>query len=558
MKNGKHQRCAIYTRKSTLEGLEQEFNSLDAQRVSCEAYIQSQTHEGWNLLPERYDDGGFSGASMERPAVKALVSDIEKGRIDIVVVYKVDRLTRSLIDFARLVELFDARQVSFVSVTQAFNTTSSMGRLTLNVLLSFAQFEREVTAERIRDKIRASKEKGMWMGGRPPLGYDIKDRSLIINADEAKQVNHIFERYLALGSVLKLMQDLKLQQIHSKCWVTQAGQKTGGNPFTRGALYILLQNPIYIGKIRHKELIHEGLHDGIVQQTLWDKVRGQLKSNRIERVNSTNARSPSLLSGLLEDADGASFKPSHCNKQGKRYRYYVGNNSSLPAHEIEKLVISELTAFLENQSSLSKLLQNNTASDITAMLAKASLLASRLKTNPDKAALKELMVKIVITPNQIDTHVNLNGLWRIICQSENHEADFDANDEVHVITCSVHLKRCGHGKKLILDSGKGRNLTVPRNNEPIKADPVLLRIIAQAHIWVEDLRAGQSYKAIAIQNNIDQRHVARTIRLAFLAPDIITAIFQGREPQNLTAERLLRLTDFPVDWQEQQKLLGFV
>ncbi len=272
MNNSRHRRCAIYTRKSTSEGLEQDFNSLDAQRASCEAYIQSQTQENWTLISTQYDDGGFSGGSMDRPALKSLIGDIEKGRIDIVVVYKVDRLTRSLTDFARLVELFDAKQVSFVSVTQAFNTTTSMGRLTLNVLLSFAQFEREVTAERIRDKFRASKEKGMWMGGRPPLGYDIKDRHLIINDKEVDQVTHIFEQYLALRSVLKLMQELNQQNIHSKYWITQAGKETGGNPFTRGALYSLLQNPIYIGKIRHKELIHEGQHDGIIPQALWQEV----------------------------------------------------------------------------------------------------------------------------------------------------------------------------------------------------------------------------------------------------------------------------------------------
>lgn len=272
----KQRRCAIYTRKSTNEGLEQDFNSLDAQRASCAAYVQSQSLEGWQVIEQPYDDGGFSGGSMERPALNQLIADIERGHVDIVVVYKVDRLTRSLTDFAKLVDVFDKRAVSFISVTQSFNTTTSMGRLTLNVLLSFAQFEREVTAERIRDKFKASKEKGMWMGGRPPLGYDVRNRKLVNNDDEAETVREIFEQYVRIGSVSGLQKHLEKRNIRSNFWTTQKGVETGGKPFGRGALYTLLQNPIYIGRIRHKEQTFVGQHIGIICLALWEKAQCHL------------------------------------------------------------------------------------------------------------------------------------------------------------------------------------------------------------------------------------------------------------------------------------------
>src|SRR5689334_15518560 len=294
-------RCAIYTRKSSEEGLEQEFNSLAAQREACEAYIRSQQHEGWVLVRTRYDDGGFSGGNLERPAAQRLLTDIRAGRIDIVVVYKVDRLTRSLADFARLVELFDASGVSFVSVTQQFNTTSSMGRLTLNVLLSFAQFEREVTGERIRDKIAASKKKGMWMGGNPPLGYDARDRKLLVNEAEAETVRHIFRRYLELGSVRLLKEELEAQGILSKARLSALGRTWGGNRFARGALYLMLQNRIYLGEVVHKKQHYPGEHASIVDRDLWERVQARLAANSVEREGGGRATSPSLLAGLLFD-----------------------------------------------------------------------------------------------------------------------------------------------------------------------------------------------------------------------------------------------------------------
>ncbi len=316
-------RCAIYTRKSSEEGLEQSFNSLHAQREACQAYILSQRQEGWRAVETHYDDGGYSGGSLERPALKCLLADIEAKKVDTVVVYKVDRLTRSLADFAKIVEAFDERGVSFVSVTQQFNTTSSMGRLTLNVLLSFAQFEREVTGERIRDKIAASKRKGMWMGGRIPMGYDLLDRRLLVNQEEAERVIDIYKLYLKLGCVAKLKARLDQQEIKSKIRVSRTGKTSGGASYSRGALYELLQNRLYLGEIPHKEQSYPGEHAAIVERTLWDEVQAKLKANVHARRNGTNASAPSLLRGLLYDAEGNRYTPSHAVKNGKRYRYYI-------------------------------------------------------------------------------------------------------------------------------------------------------------------------------------------------------------------------------------------
>ncbi len=316
-------RCAIYTRKSSEEGLEQDFNSLDAQREACEAYIKSQKHEGWVVVETFYDDGGVSGATLERLALRRLLADIEARKVDAVVTYKVDRLTHSLADFAKIVEVFDSHRVSFVSVTQQFNTTTSMGRLTLNVLLSFAQFEREVTGERIRDKIAASKRKGMWMGGYPPLGYDCEDRKLVVNQSEAETVRQIFQRYAELGSVLALKDALDAENTVGKVRVSQAGRRSGGQPMARGALHRMLQNRIYRGEIVHKTNSYPGQHAAIVEQHLWDPVQARLAENRVERRTGGGAKNPSLLVGLLHDDKGAAMTPSHAVKNGKRYRYYI-------------------------------------------------------------------------------------------------------------------------------------------------------------------------------------------------------------------------------------------
>src|SRR5438094_2688082 len=359
-------RCAIYTRKSSEEGLEQEFNSLQAQREACEAFITSQRHEGWVCLTKSYDDGGFSGATIDRPALQQLLADVTAGRIDIVVVYKIDRLTRSLADFAKIVEILDARGASFVSVTQQFNTTTSMGRLTLNVLLSFAQFEREVIGERIRDKIAASKRKGMWMGGVPPLGYRVQERKLVILDGEAEIVRAIFRRYTELGSVRLLKAELEAQGRKSKSWMSASGRVIASKPFSRGALYLILRNRTYRGEIVHKGQSHPGEHPPIVDQPLWDAVQAQVAGNAAQRNEGGKTRQPSLLAGMLFDRDGNRMTPSHAVKKGTRYRYYVSGslitkdrteNSGglrIPAAEIEQLVSDRVHRWLLDPGSIYK------------------------------------------------------------------------------------------------------------------------------------------------------------------------------------------------------------
>jgi site-specific DNA recombinase len=385
-------RCAIYTRKSSEEGLEQSFNSLDAQRESSEAFILSQRQEGWRVVPTRYDDGGYSGGTMERPGLKRLLEDVEAKKVNVIVVYKVDRLTRSLSDFAKIVEALDARGVSFVSVTQQFNTTSSMGRLTLNILLSFAQFEREVTGERIRDKIAASKKKGMWMGGLVPLGYDLEGRRLVPNAKEPELLCKIFSLYLKVGCVSKLAVQLNRDKIRSKVCITRTGAHLGGVPFARGALYALLRNRLYIGEIRHRDKWYAGEHKGIVPRDLWDKVQAQLNSNLQTRHKRAREQASSLLTGLVEDAAGNRFTPSFTIKRGRRYRYYVSQlaiknladdhngPTRVPAHELESRVTQKLLALLKSDAEVfDRLGAENDGPAISSSLAVAAKkLAARL------------------------------------------------------------------------------------------------------------------------------------------------------------------------------------
>ena len=401
-------RCAIYTRKSTEEGLEQAFNSLDAQREACEAYILSQKHEGWTTLPRAYDDGGFSGGSMDRPGLRQLLADVEAGAIDVVVVYKVDRLTRALADFARIVAIFDAAGVSFVSVTQAFNTTTSMGRLTLNVLLSFAQFEREVTAERVRDKIAASKAKGMWMGGVVPIGYRAEGRSLQPVPEEAALVQQIFTRYLALGSMLRLKAELDAAGIRTPERLHRNGLRSGGAAFSRGRLYNLLANPLFIGRIRHRGQVHPGQHPAIVDEALWQAVQERLAANRQNRSGRRTAERPSPLAGRLFDPDGRKMRPSHARKKGRRYRYYVSadlvegsiatgaSGWRIPAQEIEAAVASAVAARLREPDFLSEVLHfSQSAPEASArLIGRIAELADRLDA-PASAAGRDAMRMLI-------------------------------------------------------------------------------------------------------------------------------------------------------------------
>src|SRR5438132_6607970 len=463
-------RCAIYTRKSSEEGLEQEFNSLQAQSEACEAYIRSQRHEGWISARTRYDDGGFSGGNMERPALQRLLADIRESRIDIIVVYKVDRLTRSLADFARLVEIFDAQGVSFVSVTQQFNTTSSMGRLTLNVLLSFAQFEREVTGERIRDKIAASKKKGMWMGGIVPLGYDASERTLVVNAAEGETVRCIFALYRELGCVRRVKEEADRLGLSTKRSTTAGGIERGGRPFSRGHIYNLLSNPIYIGEIAHKGQLYPGQHPALIDADTWTAVRDQLATNATNHRRKANATEPSLLAGVLFDARGERLTPSHAVKKGRRYRYYVagaliaeaGTDRAqgwrLPAQEIEDAVIRVLADALTSPALL--LERFGTAgipSDQTRkMLDRATRLAAALNRSPverDKVV-RDLIEKVVIEENTIRIKVRRGRVFDGAVLPPSSENPSDGPIE---LTAPVAFKRRGVELRLVLPGAAIQN-----------------------------------------------------------------------------------------------------
>ena len=416
-------RCAIYTRKSSDEGLEQEFNSLDAQREACEAYIVSQRHAGWIALPEMYDDGGLSGGTMERPALKRLLEDIKAGKVQIVVVYKVDRLTRSLADFAKIVDILDAHNASFVSVTQQFNTTTSMGRLTLNMLLSFAQFEREIAGERIRDKIAASKRKGMWMGGNVPLGYDVKDRKLIVNEPEASTVRLIFRRYAELGSVSLLRAELDPLGIVSKRREGAGGRLAGGKHFSRGALYLMLQNRLYRGDIVHQGEAYPGQHEAILDPELWQIVQDKLAANRQERVLAVGAEAPSLLAGLIVDAEGKPMTPTHAKKRAKRYRYYVSaslldrdhpqaqKGMRIPAGDIEGLVLDRLRVFFSSRTDIGDALAplDLDAHALDAALRNAVKLCERWLAMPTvelKSLVQEIVERVTVAADRIEIQLS--------------------------------------------------------------------------------------------------------------------------------------------------------
>src|SRR3954454_25402707 len=417
--NRQELRCAIYTRKSSEEGLEQDFNSLHAQREACQAYIKSQKHEGWRLLSTHYDDGGHSGGTMERPALRRLLADIAANRIDTVVVYKVDRLTRSLADFAKIVEVFDANKVSFVSVTQAFNTTTSMGRLTLNVLLSFAQFEREVTGERIRDKIAASKKKGLWMGGFVPSGYRAKDRTLVVDPKEAGIIRMIFRRYLELGTVSKLETELAEGEQRTRAFVANGnGNVWGDRPYSSGHLYSLLSNPIYAGKIRHKDKLYNGQHEAIIDRKTFAAVQAQLAANNRNNRIQSRAKEPNVLAWLLAGPKGNRFTSSHTVKNGKRYRYYVGVRTEqgeakpwrLPAGQIEATVTRELQRFLLDRHRLAKALasQKLSASQLKEALWAAKQLETQVATPAtQRQAILKLVRRVVITDSEISIEVRL-------------------------------------------------------------------------------------------------------------------------------------------------------
>ena len=560
-------RCAIYTRKSSEEGLEQDFNSLDAQREACEAFIASQKREGWSSLGEMYDDGGFSGATMERPAFQRLLSDVSAGRIDVVVVYKVDRLTRSLSDFAKIVDIFDRHTVSFVSVTQQFNTTSSMGRLTLNILLSFAQFEREVTGERIRDKIAASKKKGMWMGGLPSLGYDVKERKLVVNTAEAKTVRHIFQRYLELRSVRELKEELDGAGIVSKVRTASDGSRYGGQPLARGALYLMLQNRMYRGEIVHKGKSYPGEHEAIIDEPLWNNVQAILSGNRIDRAHGATGHAPSLLTGMLFDAQGGRMSPTHATKKGTRYRYYISRSlldgstkarsegQRIPAVALESLVVRRIRDWLADPAAILQAVQH-AASDAVAqkrLIERAKHVAAG-EIDALQTFMRSSIVRAQVHADRIDIVLDQARVCECLGEVTKQTKPFEkpqseGNGNVATLSIPARLKRTGKEMRIVVSDG----------SEPATPDTGLVRLLVRANAIRDQLLADRSrtFEDIAKAEGVVPSYATRLFRLTVLAPDIVSAILSGRHPPELTARRLMDDTRLPLDWNEQRRCLGF-
>jgi site-specific DNA recombinase len=414
-------RCAVYTRKSSEEGLEQEFNSLDAQREACEAYIASQKPEGWVLVPDRYDDGGISGATLERPALKRLLADIEHQRVDVIVVYKIDRLSRALMDFAKLVEVFDRNNVTFVSVTQSFNTTTSMGRLTLNILLSFAQFEREVIGERIRDKFAASRKKGMWMGGFVPLGYDVKDRKLVVNEAEGSTVRMIFDRFIKIGSATELVRKLRAENVRGK----------QGKLVDKGYVYKLLNNRVYIGEAVHKGIAYPGEHQPIIDRLLWGRVHAVLRESPRKRAANTRAQTPALLKGLIFGPTGRAMTPSHTRRGGKLYRYYVSTDvlkrdadacpvRRVPAGQIESAVIDQLRGLLRTPEIIvgtwrvAKSMGDISETEVRDALQRLDPLWDELFPAEQARIVQLLVERVDVSPDGADIRLRTEGLTNLV------------------------------------------------------------------------------------------------------------------------------------------------
>jgi site-specific DNA recombinase len=552
-------RCAVYTRKSSEEGLEQSFNSLEAQREACRAFILSQKHEGWAVLTNRYDDGGFSGGSMERPGLKQLLNDIRAGKIDTVVVYKVDRLTRSLTDFSKIIEIFDSHKVSFVSVTQHFNTTTSMGRLTLNVLLSFAQFEREITGERIRDKIAASKKKGMWMGGMVPLGYDCADRRLVINRAEADTVREIFRQYLRLGCVSKLKQFLEHKSIRSKTRTSNAGRAYGGAPYSRGALYHLLNNRVYLGETVHRKESYTGQHQPIVPRELWNKVAAHLRENNQAHRTGKSHSTPSLLSGRLFDSSDVRFTPTHSVKNGKRYRYYTSQAvvqqagikpaiTRFPAQELEQFVLSQIHLLLKDPCKCTGGIRNRSSKDAAAERAKN--LAAEWIT-PDISKQHEFVRTIVrrVTIGQ-------TAAWIEIDRSKLHatllgqklEALLPSRpDKPDILKLSGAFQVLRRGSELRVISPHGDSCFQGRRV------PSLVKAVARAHGWYERIVAGEvaTIGQLAQKSGLTRRYVRRILQCANLSPRITEALLAGHHRPNLTVKEIMR--SGPLNWGRQEE-----
>ncbi|MDB5448031.1 MAG: hypothetical protein JWQ97_3348 [Phenylobacterium sp.] len=516
-------RCAIYTRKSSEEGLDQNFNSLHAQREACEAYVLSQAGEGWVAIKAIYDDGGYSGGNMDRPALKQLLADIARGLVDIVVVYKVDRLTRALTDFARIVESFDAKGVSFVSITQAFNTTSSMGRLTLNVLLSFAQFEREVTGERIRDKVAASKAKGLRMGGRPPLGYDIADGRLAVNVAEAGRVRAIFQRYLELGSVHALVHE----GVDGKRWANKAGATVGGGLMSRGAVHYLLRNPVYRGVTCHKQNRYEDTHPAIVPEELWAAVQARLDATRAaNQPRSRLVGEGARLQGKVFDDRGNPMVIVHTNRRAKRYRYYLSKAKLLRRGESGSL--SRISAGM-----LEQFLQHHLRPWISAGWCGEA----------GEAAILTAVQRTILSEDRIEVRLATDALSSAGAAAAKPEP---TEEGVATVRLAFEMRR-RQGAVILHAPGAAPEA-------PTKIDRALVRAVVLARSWMQALASGEvgSITALAEREGLCSHYTSRLLPLAFLAPDLVELVLAGRQPRALTLQGLTSKT-LPADWKAQRR-----
>lgn len=560
-------RCAIYTRKSSEEGLEQSFNSLQAQREACEAYIASQRHEGWHVIPKKYDDGGFSGGNMNRPALRQLLEDIAARLVDTVVVYKVDRLTRSLMDFSKIIEAFDQKGVSFVSVTQQFNTTTSMGRLTLNVLLSFAQFEREVTGERIRDKIAASKKKGMWMGGVVPFGYDLKERQLVINAKEATIVQEIFEQYVSLGSVAELKQYLDRKRIRTKVRTAAGGRVFGGQPYSRGGLYKLLKNHVYIGKIAHRGDTYVGQHTAIIASETWGKVSALLEANNQGQRRPGRTLVPSVLAGLVFDSEGNRYTPTHAVKNGRRYRYYTSQAviqkrkkpsylDRIPAKELEHLVSSRVQKLISSPDEFGAAYSESgwPHEDLGRVIDAARALATdwpKLTSAETADILRHCIRQVVLYGSEVRIQVDVVALSARVSREGSecivaHEGE--SPSAAHLFTLTAPLTVARYRGEL--------RLALPGDASPSgKSGSSLLKAVVRAQRWKQRILNGEIYckEQLASEANLNASYVGRMLRLAALSPEWIDAVVQHRKVFDQPLSGVLKR--IPLDWSKQKSLL---
>jgi DNA invertase Pin-like site-specific DNA recombinase len=534
-------RCAIYTRKSSEEGLEQEFNSLDAQREACEAYVASQRHEGWVLLKTPYDDGGISGGHLNRPALQRLMADVDEDRVDQIVVYKIDRLTRSLADFARLVDRIDAAQASFVSVTQSFNTATSMGRLTLNVLLSFAQFEREVTAERIRDKIAASKKKGLWMGGYVPLGYDAAGRTLTINPEEAATIRTLFALYEERKAINLVSREAERLGMRSKRYVTQSGRDQGGQIMSRGHIHKILTNPLYIGRIAHKGTTFEGQHPAIIGVDQWQRVQQLMQAqSAIPRGQGNSGRPTSPLAGKLLDVSGERLTPVHTQKAGRRYDYYISQSLKTATEAGEKGAGWRLPArALEDRiaAAARKHLRAATLRDL-APDADPRMIADRVaRIDQSDFDILAVIARVRIGRDTLEITVAPDQLSKALGVPVR-----DLDPDQLTFEAPFTLRRRGVETRLLLDGD-----ALPR-------DETLLRNIARGHVFLAMITSGETTRQIAEAHDLSVRRVQQTLEFAFLSPDFVGQIVEGRQPASLTADWCLK-HEIPADWAAQARLI---